>query len=68
MNNFIEFFHNDMSFPSIFIKKLNGIISYVDELFQNAVYSDTVTEIWSGTQAEYDALTTKSDNILYIIK
>ena len=32
------------------------------------VESETIKTIWSGTQAEYDAITTKSDNILYIIK
>ena len=32
------------------------------------VESSSITTIWSGTQAEYDAITTKSDNILYIIK
>ena len=32
------------------------------------VESETIKTIWSGTQEEYDAITTKSDNILYIIK
>ena len=32
------------------------------------VESSSIKTIWSGTQAEYDAITTKSDNILYIIK
>lgn len=32
------------------------------------VESSSITTIWSGTQAEYDAITTKSDNILYVIK
>ena len=32
------------------------------------VESSSITTIWSGTQADYDAITTKSDNILYIIK
>lgn len=32
------------------------------------VSSETITTIWSGTQAEYDAIETKSNNTLYIIK
>ena len=32
------------------------------------VESSSITTIWSGTQAQYDEITTKSDNILYIIK
>lgn len=32
------------------------------------VSSDSVSNIWSGTQAEYDAITTKSPSTLYLIK
>lgn len=32
------------------------------------VKSDTITTIWTGTQAEYDAITEKSDTTLYMIK
>lgn len=34
----------------------------------SGVQSDTVDTIWTGTQAEYDALGTYSDSTLYIIK
>lgn len=32
------------------------------------VKSDTIATIWTGTQAEYDAITEKSDTTLYMIK
>lgn len=35
---------------------------------EGVVQSDTIKEIWSGTQAEYDALSETSDTTLYIIK
>lgn len=34
---------------------------------QDAVTSTTVTEIWSGTQAAYDAIGTKDPATLYVI-
>ena len=37
-------------------------------LLNQTVQSDTVTTIWSGTQAEYDAIATKDANTLYVIK
>lgn len=35
--------------------------------YTNAVMSDVVTKIWSGTQAQYDALGTYDNNTFYII-
>jgi len=47
---------------------LVGIRRWVNDKVAIKVESETIKTIWSGTQAEYDAITTKSDNILYIIK
>ena len=43
--------------------------SYISELNNDSgfVASTSVTSIWKGTQAEYDAITDKDTNILYII-
>ena len=45
------------------------IPSYISELNNDSgfVASTSVTSIWKGTQAEYDAITYKDTNILYII-
>ena len=45
------------------------IPSYISELNNDSgfVASTSVTSIWKGTQAEYDAITYKDINILYII-
>lgn len=40
----------------------------LDTVINEKVSSTTVATIWSGTQAEYDAITTKNANTLYIIK
>lgn len=49
-----------------------GVNHYDDIALENKlttkVESSSITTIWSGTQAQYDEITTKSDNILYIIK
>ena len=42
--------------------------SEVKTLLNQTVQSDTVTNIWSGTQQEYDAIATKDANTLYVIK
>ena len=42
--------------------------SELKTLLNQTVQSDTVTNIWSGTQAEYDAIATKDANTLYVIK
>lgn len=34
----------------------------------DGILSDTITTIWTGTQAQYDAITTKDTNTLYFIK
>lgn len=34
----------------------------------DGILSDTVTTIWTGTQAQYDAIATKDANTLYFIK
>ena len=43
--------------------------SYISELTNDSgfVASTSVTSIWKGTQEEYDAITDKDTNILYII-
>ena len=43
--------------------------SYISELTNDSgfVASTSVTSIWKGTQEEYDAITNKDTNILYII-
>ena len=46
----------------------NKIVSYVDNATDDKVASSTVDTIWSGTQAQYDAIATKSDSTLYVIK
>ena len=45
------------------------IPSYMSELNNDSgfIASTSVTSIWKGTQAEYDAITYKDTNILYII-
>ena len=45
------------------------IPSYISELNNDSgfVASTSVTSIWKGTQEEYDAITNKDTNILYII-
>ena len=45
------------------------IPSYISELTNDSgfVASTSVTSIWKGTQEEYDAITDKDTNILYII-
>ena len=45
------------------------IPSYISELNNDSgfVASTSVTSIWKGAQAEYDAITYKDTNILYII-
>ena len=45
------------------------IPSYISELNNDSgfVVSTSVTSIWKGTQEEYDAITDKDTNILYII-
>ena len=45
------------------------IPSYISELTNDSgfVVSTSVTSIWKGTQEEYDAITDKDTNILYII-
>ena len=40
----------------------------VKTLLNQTVQSDTVTNIWSGTQQEYDLIATKDANTLYVIK
>ena len=42
--------------------------SELKNLLNQTVQSDTVTNIWSGTQQEYDAIATKDANTLYVIK
>ena len=42
--------------------------SEVKTLLNQTVQSDTVTNIWSGTQQEYDSLESHLDNVLYVIK
>lgn len=39
----------------------------VDNLLDGKVASSSVATIWTGTQAEYDAITTKDSNTLYFI-
>lgn len=40
----------------------------IENPYQGNVSSQSVTNIWSGSQAEYDALGTYSNNTLYLIK
>lgn len=35
---------------------------------EEGVQSETINNIWTGTQAEYSAITTLNDNTLYFIK
>ena len=49
------------------------VVNHYDDIalenkLASKVESSSITTIWSGTQAQYDTITTKSDNILYIIK
>lgn len=44
------------------------VATQVSAATQNMVESTSVSTIWSGTQAQYDAITTKDPNTFYIIK
>lgn len=41
---------------------------YADNIGDYAIKNDVIKNFWKGTQAEYDALTTKSDTTFYIIQ
>lgn len=61
-------FSTSMTDPEIFTVS-DEVILTVDELksILKSVKSDTVTEIWTGTQEEYNALDWHFENVLYII-
>lgn len=72
VNNTIE----DKELPvSAALNKLNEDIATIDEVIPAAIVdindrmvsSSTVKTIWRGSQAEYDAITTKDASTLYII-
>lgn len=44
------------------------VATQVSAATQNMVESTSVSTIWSGTQAQYDAISTKDPNTFYIIK
>ena len=35
---------------------------------EEGIISDTITNVWTGTQAQYEAITTPSTSTLYFIK
>lgn len=61
----IDEMFNNFEIPS---ERVTDFSSAVSQLVSNRPASATVTSIWTGTQAEYDAVSPKTATTLYFIK
>ena len=61
----IDEMFNNFELPS---ERVTDFSSAVSQLVSNRPASATVTSIWTGTQAEYDAVSPKTATTLYFIK
>lgn len=58
----------DFETPDIIQDFLNANYIRVYSVGEEGIQSDTVYNIWTGTQQEYSAITTPNENTLYFIE